>query len=126
MILQKKFSKIFKISVSSGFNRSSLFFDRSKREKENSVFQLKVLGLLDSFPIPFDQSSLFPCTFQSLLDSSRPINFCFFLKTYRNHIRLFKLFLVYLSDPSLNPFSQKRNFVIFLVKVSKVFFKLLR
>ena len=46
--------QIFKIFVSSGFDRSSLFFDRSKREEENSVFQLKVSGLLDFFLIPFD------------------------------------------------------------------------
>ena len=46
--------QIFKIFVSSGFDRSSLFFNRSKREEENSVFQLKVSGLLDSFLIPFD------------------------------------------------------------------------
>ena len=68
------FSKIFKISVSSRFNWSSRFFDQSKREEENSVFNLKsrvssipsqFLSIsrayfhvhFDSFPIPLDWSN---------------------------------------------------------------------
>ena len=46
-------------------------------------FQLKFSCFLDSFLIPFDQSSLFSCTFQFLPDSSWPIGFQIF-KTYRN------------------------------------------
>ena len=37
----KNFPKFFKISISSRFDRSSLFSDRSKWEEENSVSSLK-------------------------------------------------------------------------------------
>ena len=126
MFLQKKVSRIFKFSVSSGFDRSGLFFDRLKREEENSVFKLKVSGLLDSFLTPFDQSSLFLWTFRSLPDSSRPIGFRIF-KTYRNQIRFLNYSLSFspipLSIPSHNFFF---FFIIFLGQRFKGFLQKLK
>ena len=49
MILQKKFPKFFKISISLKFNRSRLFFGWSNYEGEKWLFFLKVSVSLDSF-----------------------------------------------------------------------------
>ena len=100
----KKFSRFFKFSVSSGFDWSSLFFNRSKRQKENLVFKLKLLGLLNSFPISFDQSSLFLCAFRFLPNSSRLIEFWIFFKK-RNKISFLNYSFVFLSDSFFDPFS---------------------
>ena len=105
MILQKKFSKFFKISVSSRFDQSSLFFDRSKREEENSVLSLKSRAC----SIPSQFLSISRAYFHVHFDSfSIPLDWLVFVffKTYRNQIKLFKLFFVSLSDSTLDPFSQ--------------------
>ena len=49
-----------------------------EKEKENPSFKLKLSGLLDSFLIPLDRSSLFSCCFLFLHDSSRLIGFQIF------------------------------------------------
>ena len=128
MILQKKFSKIFKISVSSGFNRSSLFFNRSKREEENSVFNLKSRACLIPSQFLLINRAYFHVHFDSFLIPLDRLVFIFFFKTYRNQIRLFKLFFVFLSGSSLDPFlpPPPKKIVVFLGKDSKVFFKNLR
>ena len=84
MFLQKKFSKIFKFFVSSGFDQSSLFFDRSKWQKENSVLSLNSWVA----SIPLDQLNLF---LQWFSIPSR------FLSTDRNWKFLVFSFLINLS-----------------------------
>ena len=44
-VFAKKFSRFFKFSIFSGFDRSSLFFNRLNRQKENLVFKLKLSSL---------------------------------------------------------------------------------
>ena len=118
----EKFSRFFKKSVSSRFNRSRLSFDWSKRQKKILIFRLKLLGLLDSFPIPFDQLSLFFSDFPFLPNSSRPIEFHFF-KTNRNQISLLHYSLSFSLIPLFFFFFFFFSFcVLLLVKDSKVFF----
>ena len=82
--------------------------------------------MLNSFPIPFDQSSLFLSGFQFLPNSSRLIEFLFFFKTNRNHISFLNYSFVFLSDSSLDLFSPKFFFVIFLGQRFKGFLQKLR
>ena len=122
MFLQKSFLDFSKKSVSLGFNRSSLSFDRSKRQKKILIFRLKLLALLDSFPIPFDQLSLFFSDFPFLPNSSRLIEFHFF-KTNRNQISLLHYSLSFSLIPLFFFFFFFFSFwLLLLVKDSKVFF----
>ena len=101
----ENFSRIFQKFCFFRIRLIKSIFQPIKMWRRKSVFQLKVSGPLDSFPIPFDQSNLSSCTFRFLTDSSRTIGFRF-LKTYSNYIWFFQKFFVFLSDSSLDPFSQ--------------------
>ena len=121
----EKFLEFFKISDSSRFNRSILFPDQSKCEEENYVFSLK--SWVPSIPSRFLSISraFSTCIFRFLLDYSWAIEFQFF-KTYRNQIRLFQKFFVFLSDSSLDPFSQKNFVCHFLGQSFKSFLQILK
>ena len=66
------------------------------------IFRLKLLGLLDSSPIPLDQSNLFLNDFRFLSRSLLTDRNSFFFKGIRSNV--FQVF-VFLFDSSLDPFS---------------------
>ena len=111
----KKFPGFSKISNSSRFDRSNLFFDRLKRKRKNPVLRLKLSGCLDSSQLVGSVFTCFSIPISIPLDLSKIV----FKKKKKKGIR--SQFFRALSSSSSIPLSipSHSNFFFFCLFLSQ-------